>query len=315
MGKVAYRVKNWKSYNNALVNRGSLTLWVEEEAIGSWLSSEESTGRGRPCTYSDVAIETGLTLRTLWRIPLRMAQGLLASILKLMHVDLPVHHYTTLCRRAVGLEVDLRVTPSRDPRHLVIDSTGLKVFGEGEWKMRTHGKSKRRTWRKLHLSVDAKTHEIVACSLTDKDTHDSKETKNLLSGGENIEAVYADGAYDNQNAYQPIVDAGARAVIPPRSGAALMKAKTWGIVERNMNVREKWFLGIELWKEARNYHRRSLAETGMYRQKQILGDHLRSRDVDRQVTEFSNVFSGWRKVPALRRSLSASVLLSRVDRE
>ena len=285
MGKVAYRVKNWKSYNSALINRGSLTVWIDEEAIANWLSTEEPDGRGRPCTYSEVAIETGLTLRSLWKISLRMAQGLLQSILDLMHVDLAAPHYSTLCRRASELKIDLKISSSKEPRHLVIDSTGLKVFGEGEWKTRIHGKAKRRTWRKLHVSIDAKTHEIVACSLTDKDTHDSMETKNLLPTGVDIDAVYGDGAYDNQNAYQPIVDAGARAVIPPRSGAALMKAKTWGIVERNKNVREKWVLGIKLWKKARNYHLRSLVETGMYRQKQILGDRLRAIDFSRQITE------------------------------
>lgn len=285
MAKIAYRIRNWKTYNKSLVKRGSLTLWVDENAINNWKSEKTSGKRGRPCIYSDIAIETGLTLRTLWKIPLRMAQGLLASIFQIMNTRLPVPDYTTLCRRAAKLDVSLKSHSSQEPRHLVIDSTGLKVFGEGEWHMRTHGKSKRRTWRKLHLSIDAKTHEIVACTLTRSNVHDSVETKNLLPANDQIAAVYADMAYDNQKAYQPIVDVGAKGIIPPRSGAALMKAKTWGIVERNRNIRERWFLGKKLWKKARNYHRRSLAETGMFRQKQILGDRLRSIDFERQMTE------------------------------
>jgi hypothetical protein len=285
MPKIAYRIKNWSTYNNALINRGSLTVWVDEESINNWLNVNITGKKGRPCTYSNVAIETGLTLKTVWKIPLRMAQGLLESILQLMGIDLAAPNYTTLCRRASKLNVDLETTPSLEPRHLVIDSTGLKIFGEGEWHIRTHGKSKRRTWRKLHLSIDAKTHEIVACTLTDHKRHDSLETQNLLPKNEPIAAVYADKAYDNKNAYEPIVQAGARAVIPPRSGAALMQPTSWGIVERNRNVREKWFLGKELWKVGRKYHRRSLVETGMFRQKQILGDRLRSIVFENQVTE------------------------------
>ena len=152
-----------------------------------------------------------------------MAQGLLSSIFQIMKLNLPVPDYTTLCRRAVKLDVSLKVTSSQEPRHLVIDSTGLKIFGEGEWHMRTHGKSKRRTWRKLHLSIDAKTHEIVAYSLTDKNVHDSMETKHLLPPDVPIAVVYADKAYDNQNAYQPIVDVGAKAVIPARRNPTLLK--------------------------------------------------------------------------------------------
>ena len=284
MPRLSYRVKNWKSYNQALINRGSLTIWVDEQTVEDWLTDTRTGKRGRPYTYSVTAIETGLTLRTLWQLPLRMAQGLLRSIFELMGIDLPVPNYTTLCRRGANLSIDLKVRPSQAPRHLVIDSTGLKVFGEGEWHMRTHGKSKRRTWRKLHLSVDAKTHEIVASQLTMSNVHDSTQVQRLLPEDQ-VEAVYGDKAYDNQNAYEPIVTKGAKAVIPPRSGAALMKPKTWGIVARNTNVAERWFLGNKLWKVGRGYHRRSLAETAMYRQKQILGNRLRSKNILQQNTE------------------------------
>jgi len=285
MAKISYRIKNWKSYNAALVSRGSLTIWVSDEVVDGWLNMSMTSKRGRPRAYADVAIETALTLRSVYRLPLRAAQGFLSSVLEIMKIDLAAPNYSTLCRRSAKLVVSIKSTSAKEPRHLVIDSTGLKIFGEGEWHMRIHGKSKRRTWRKLHLSIDSKTQEIIACELTSSNVHDSTQTEKLLPKQEPIAAVYADMAYDNQNAYQPIVERSARAVIPPRSGAALMKPKTWGIVERNKNVREKWFLGKELWKVARNYHRRSLAETGMYRQKQILGDRLRSIDFTRQITE------------------------------
>lgn len=284
MAKASYRVKNWKSYNNALIARGSLTVWVDESVIKSWFSTTPTGRAGRSHTYSSAAIETALTLRILFQLPLRMAQGLLTSVLQLLQIDLPTPNYSTLCRRGARLKVNLKNSSSSSARHIVIDSTGLKVFGEGEWHVRTHGKSKRRTWRKLHLSIDAKTHEIVASELTSSNVHDSTQTSKLLPD-DDIEAVYCDKAYDNQHAYDPIVARGAKAVIPPRSGAALMKATTWGIVERNRNVKEKWFLGKELWKIGRKYHRRSIAETGMYRQKQILGNKLKSRKFAQQSTE------------------------------
>lgn len=284
MKKIAYRIKNWSTYNQALVNRGSLFIWVSDDAILNWKFSEKSSGQGRPKIYADIAIETALTLRSLWKFPLRMVQGFLQSIFTLMKVDLPIPNYTTLSRRAEKLEVDIKAKPSSEPRHLVIDSTGLKVFGEGEWKVRTHGKDKRRTWRKLHLSIDAKSHEIIACSLTTNQVHDSMEVKNILPQ-ENVCAVYGDKAYDNQNAYEPIVKCGAKPIIPPRSGAALMKPKTGGIIARNSNVKSKWKLGEKRWKKERGYHKRSLVETGMYRQKQVLGDKLKSRKFSTQITE------------------------------
>ncbi len=143
---------------------------------------------------------------------------MLSSILELMQIDLSVPNYSTLCRRGARLKVNLKTSLAVSPRHLVIDSTGLKVFGEGEWHMRIHGKSKRRTWRKLHLSIDAKTHENMASELTSSNVHDSTQTEKLLPE-DDVEAVYADKAYDNKNAYDPIVAKGAKAVIPPRSGA------------------------------------------------------------------------------------------------
>lgn len=284
MSKITYRIKNWSQYNRALINRGSLFIWVSDDAILNWKSSEKNSGQGRPKIYADIAIETALTLRSLWKLPLRMAQGFLQSIFTLMKVNLPIPDYTTLSRRAAKLNVDIKAKSSSEPRHLVIDSTGLKVFGEGEWKVRIHGINKRRTWRKLHLSIDAKSHEIIACSLTTKDVHDSMEVKNILPQ-DNICAVYGDKAYDNHNAYEPIVKCGAKPIIPPRSGAALMKPKTKGIVARNLNVKTRWKLGTKKWKQESGYHKRSLVETGMYRQKQILGDKLKSIKFSNQITE------------------------------
>lgn len=168
----------------------------------------------------------------------------------------------------------------------MIDGTGLKVYGEGEWHMRTHGKSKRRTWRKLHVAIDRDTHEIVSITLTPSNVHDSMQTGALLEQVGAVATVTADKAYDNRNAHQPIADKGAHAIIPVCSGGTLkQKDLTWGDVERNRIVKEMHLLGKNEWNFASGYSRRSLVETGIGRYKKIFGPGLSSRLHDRQVAE------------------------------
>jgi len=284
--KSLYRVRNWSEYNKALVRRGDLTVWVEEDSLKSWKALP--TGHsGQPFLYSETAIECCLTLRSIFHLPLRATQGFLFSLFKLMEVELPVPNYSTLSRRAEGLDVDLEAFPSQGGVHLVIDSTGFKVYGEGEWKVRTHGASKRRTWKKMHIAISAKTFEVLSVETTSKDVHDTKVTSRLIPKDRKIEAVYADKAYDNKVSLDPIANAGARAIIPPRSGAALTKpAKlTPGLKLRNKNVSKIWKVGEEAWKVETHYHTRSLVETEIYRFKQIFGERLRSRKDENQKTE------------------------------
>jgi Transposase DDE domain len=156
--KAVYRIRNWSDYNRALVRRGSLTVWVDQESLDAW-NYQGPAQWGGQYVYSDTAMQCLLTLRAVFHLPLRATQGMAQSVFQLMGLDLAVPHYSTLSRRAADLEVDL-ARKSQGPLHLVLDSTGLKVYGEGEWKVRKHGYSKRRTWRKLHLAIDARSHEI-----------------------------------------------------------------------------------------------------------------------------------------------------------
>ena len=158
--KQQYKIRNWKEYNQALVQRGSLTYWFDEDVIAAWHNIEENNDtcrRGRPPIYSDMAIICALSLKVLFQLPLRATEGLLGSLFELMNLPLSVPNYTTLSRRQSHLEIELPSLIPNDSRHIVIDSTGLKIFGEGEWKVRQHGYDKRRTWRKLHLGIDEKT--------------------------------------------------------------------------------------------------------------------------------------------------------------
>lgn len=285
-GKAIYRIKNWKDYNQSLINRGNITLWFDESVIKKWYSTSSNGQRGRDYIYADVAIECALSFRSMFGLALRQTQGFLEGLLKLLKLSLEVPNYSTLSRRTTKLEINLAPLPWNEPIHVVIDATGLKVYGEGEWKMRVHGKDKRRTWRKLHIAINRESHEIVAANLTAANVHDSMATTELLSQIDSVASVTGDKGYDNRNAYDPIAAKKARAIIPPRSGAALKtKNISWGDVERNRLIHENHFLGKKLWKTASGYSKRSLVETAIGRFKAIIGPQLRSRNLKNQKTE------------------------------
>jgi hypothetical protein len=282
--KRQYRIRNWQQYNKALVRRGSLSLWIDQRSIDTWLSTDLPARRGRRRTYADVAIRCSLIIRDVYHLPLRAAEGLISSIIGLLKVDLPVPHYSTLSRRARSLDVQLSAQLRKGPLHLVIDSTGLKLYGEGEWRVRGRGWTKRRTWRKLHISIDGETQQITSALVTNREVVDPRVLPRLLKEVEGeINRVTADGAYDSRQCYKAIHQRGARAIIPPRRGSTLWEDEY--LRDRNENLRGVRRQGVKGWKKKSGYHRRSLIETAMYRLKTIFADKLRSRRVERQRTE------------------------------
>lgn len=292
--KTLYRVKNWSAYNQALIARGNLTLWVDESVVSSWYY-DGPTQRGAQYTYSDQAIEMALTLRRLLNLGLRQTQGFVASLWTLMGLDdvLAVPDYSTLSRRQAHLKVTLPVQPSVGPIDLVVDSTGLKVYGQGEWTARQHGASTRRTWRKLHLGIDAATQEIVAQRMTDAYGDDARQLKPLLAQIDTpVAHCYADGAYDRWHvhrllAYPPANTAPIEAVIPPCQNAQKRTCRRHyrHIQARNQRVEQMKKRGRKAWKKHSGYHRRSLVETAMARFKRIVGAQLQARQWKRQQVE------------------------------
>ena len=286
--KELYRVRNWSEYDRALVNRGSLTIWISEEAIGKW-KPEGSKQRGAQKEYSDFAIETALTLKEVFHLTNRGTEGMLGSIFQLMRVDLSVPDHTTLSRRGKDLEVKL---PRRNKNigHLVVDSTGLKLYGEGEWKMRRHGKSKRRVWRKIHLSVDNESGEIQAGLLSEVGLSDAEALTSMLDEIDlQIENLSADGAYDKRSVYCDIQkhSLDCRINIPPRKNARIWQHGNCKAPPhpRDENLRYIRRHGRHAWKQDSNYHQRSLVETTMFRMKTIFGDHLSTRLLSTQRTQ------------------------------
>jgi hypothetical protein len=281
--KRRYRVRNWRDYNSALVRRGSLTLWVEQSVVDRWRDTTAPMRRGRRRLYSDLAITCALTLREVYQLPLRSTQGLTASVLRLLGADLSAPHYSTLSRRAATLEVKLKRLGS-GPLHLAVGSTGVKLYGEGEWKVRLHGADKRRTWRKLHLCLDHRTQEAVAASMAEQYVLDRGELPRLLSEVEGgVAEVVGDGAYDVQGCYRAISGRGARSVIPPKKRARVRGGEEFR--DRDAAVLRVREVGRDEWKKEAGYHRRSLAETAMMRLKTIFSDRLKAREWKRQETE------------------------------
>jgi len=279
-----YRTKNWPAYNKALKDRGSLTIWFNPEV--TWQAAPTGK-RGRQPRYSDAAIQACLTLKVLFGMPLRQATGFVESLLKLVNLDWEVPDFSTLCRRQKTLSVAIPYQGSKGPLNLLIDSTGIKVEGEGEWNARKHGGPKRRLWRKIHIGIDEETLEIRAVEVTSSNIGDPPILPNLLgqiAPDQKIGSVTADGAYDTRKCHDAIAARNARAVIPPRKNAKLWKPDTLGARARNEAVQSSKDLGRAQWRRLSGYHRRSRVETKMHCMK-LLGQRLAARDFDRQVAE------------------------------
>jgi hypothetical protein len=286
--KTLYRVKNWPEYDKALVQRSSLTFWLSDDFEKTWLYAGEKQ-RGSQFDYSDQAILLMLTVKEVFHLTNRGVEGFMRSVFQLLNVDLPVPDHSTLSKRGKGLQVNLPKKPAQN-LDIVMDSTGLKIYGEGEWKVRMHGVSKRRTWRKLHVGANPDDGEIQAVLLTENSVSDDQAVAGLLNQIEQtILDCAADGAYDKRkvydslNAHSPDVTI----LIPPRKNARIWKHGNSKAerLKRDENLRAIRKYGRKAWKDNSGYHVRSLAETIMFRLKTIFGDGLSTRLMATQTTQ------------------------------
>ena len=258
-----YKTRNWPAYNKALKRRGSLTIWFDPTM--TWAAMPTGK-RGRQPAYGDAAIQTCLTMKVLFGMALRQTTGFVESLLQLIGLDWAVPDFSTLSRRQKGLKVNIPYRGSEGPLHLLIDSTGIKVEGEGEWNARKHGGAKRRVWRKIHIGIDEKTLEIRAAEFTTSDVGDAPMLPELLDQippEQEIGSVTADGAFDTRKCHDAIAARGAAAIIPPRKNARFWKPDTPGAIARNEILRTSKCVGRTIWRRWSGYHRRSRAETKM----------------------------------------------------
>ena len=287
--KTLYRVKNWSEYEKALVQRGSITFWMSDDFEKTWMYIGKKQ-RGSQFDYRDQAILVMLTVKEVFHLTNRGVEGFVRSIFQMMKMDLPVPDYSTLSKRGKELKVKKLPKKASQSLNIVMDSTGLKIYGEGEWKVRMHGVSKRRTWRKLHVGANPEDGEIQAVLLTENNVSDDVAVEKLLDQIEQtIIHFAADGAYDKRkvydslNAHSPDVNI----LIPPRKNARIWKhgnTKTERL-KRDENLRSIRKDGRKEWKKNSGYHVRSLAETTMFRLKTIFGDNLSARLLETQTTQ------------------------------
>ncbi len=283
-----YRIRHWHEYNRALINRGRLTVWFDEQALAGWRHTAPATGPGSPRRYADLAIECVLVFKSVYPLSLRAAQGFLSSVVEVRKLALPIPDYSTGSRRQGALQVPLPALPQSGPRHVVMDATGLKVYGAGEWHVRKHRVSRRRTWRKLHLGIDETTKAIVAVELTGSRIHDSQPLPALLEQiADPIEQVSGDGAYDTRACYEAVLERGATPVFVPRRTArpGIAKDPTGWRAARNRMLRQIEARGRSAWQVLSGYTRQSIAENTMFRFKQVFGGRLWARRYATQPTE------------------------------
>ena len=286
--KQKHKVANWAEYDAALRQRGSLTVWFTEAAVAAWEAEPRTTPGGQP-HYSDLAITTALTLKAVFRLALRQTEGLIGSIIGLLGLDLSVPDHTTLSRRAETLEVPRpRSGRNAEPVHLLVDSTGLKLCGPGEWLVEKHGTKARRSWRKLHIGRDADTGQIVAATLTTHDVDDGSQVGPLLDQVDGpIASFTGDGAYDQDGVYASVAERHPEAavIVPPRSTAVPSATAETAPTQRDRHLQLIAERGRRAWQTASGYTKRARAEATIGRYKRVIGDGLRSHTDERRATE------------------------------
>ena len=270
------RVTNWAEYDAALRQRGSLTVWFSEEAIAGWKALPRTTRGGQPL-FSNMAIQTGLILRTVFGLALRQTEGLIGSIIHLLGIELAVPDHSTLGRRAQTVTLPKWTRRHAGPLQLIVDSTGLKLNGPGEWLVEKHGTTKRRSWHKLHIGLDAVSGEIVASTLTGRDIDDGSQVAALLDQVDGSVGVFmGDGAYDSADVYAAVEERHPDdlAIVPPRAGA--VASSQTSPTQRDGHIRNIAARGRRGWQAASGYNRRALVEAQIGRYKRVIGNALRS---------------------------------------
>jgi hypothetical protein len=291
--KKKYRIRNWKEYNESLKQRGKIEVWLDQNILDNWYNEndnpkEEKRKQGAQPIYTDDAVNLTLQFGKVFDQRLRQTEGLVISIFESLKIELDVPDYSTLSRRGEKIEVKIPKTNKNEGLAIIADSSGLKVFGDGEWKVRKHGYSKRRTWRKFHIGV-TRDGEIRATELTDNSVADNEIIPDLLNQEkETINEFSGDGAYDKRNVYDYLqkrkVD---KILVPPQKNAKIWKHGNCKSPPhpRDENLRQIRKTSRKRWKEFYGYHIRSLSENVFFRFKTIFGDKLHARKFANQITE------------------------------
>lgn len=285
MSKDTYKVSNWPRYNQGLKQRGAISIWLHPSIVEHWYY-RGCRRRGGKQLYSDQAIEVCLVVRQVYHLALRQTEGFVRSLFEQLHLPMAVPDYTVLCRRSSTLTIAVSQVRPETVSDLVVDSTGLKVYGAGEWIAKKQGLRQERTWRKLHVALDESDQQVRAVGLTTNSGGDAAAASALLprTGG-TIRSFKGDGAYDKHPLRQQLYACGIVQIIPPHRAAIVRADQGAYLQERNEDVRFIHRYGKVKWKWLTNYHQRSKGETFMSRYKTIIGEALRTRSLKKQQVE------------------------------
>ncbi len=280
--------RDWSKYNKSLVNRGDLTFWINEQSLQLWKAKKKKHRKGAPFIYSDMAIQTAMIVKYALKLTYRALEGYLKYLFKILGVDLAVPCYTQICKRMKSLELPRHLLINKAVKHVVIDATGLKVYGEGEWKVKKHGASKRRVWRKMHLAVDEQTQEILFVDLTTEHICDTMFLPEIMKKRRGIKKVLMDGAADAENLYKLAWESEIDLLTPPKK-TAIKRPEPW-MKKRTNRLLEIRGLGGDaeaksLWGKLSGYSKRVTVESAIARWKKLFSGHLESREDKRQHVE------------------------------
>ncbi len=300
--KVRYKVTNWPEYNKALRQRGAITIWFTEEALAAWRPAKTGA-RGRPREYSDLAIETALFIRQVFHLPLRQTEGFMNSLTHLMKSTISIPDYSSISKRSISIPRHVQNQALEPGSLVIVDSTGLKVYGKDEWHQEKHDVAARRTWRKLHLAID-EHHQVLACELTTPEVGDPSAVADLLAQIVTpFKAFIGDGAYDGEPVSQAVLNhqPDAQVVIPPHKIAVLSNA---GDTQRDHHIEVIAQQGRLAWQKITGYNLRNYAELAVQRYKRIFGNTMRARALPQQKTE------AWISVSTLNRMTNLGMPVS-----
>lgn len=285
MSKVIYKVRNWSAYTKGVKSRGDISIWLCRDNLKGWCYSGPQK-RGGKTIYSDTAIELCLVVKVVFHLPLRQVEGFIRSIFALSHINLPVPDYSLICRRSAGLAIDFKLPGAKKVSDLVVDTTGLTLYGEGEWKVRLHGWGKYRSWMKLHVALDEDEQQVEAVALTADAVDDAATVEDLLEQiSRPVRCLKADGSYDRCKVRAPLHERGILQLIPPDRRAVVDKRHRDFLGERDQDIRFIAQKGKLSWKICTNYFQRNKAETFIARYKTIVGSRLIARKPGNQQSE------------------------------
>jgi len=271
--------RNWPEYEKSLRARGDITIWLSQDAIEAW-TPQKNGKRGGQTVYSAIAIETSLSLRLIFQLPLRQTEGFLGSIFRLMSLNLPCPDHTTLSRRNRTVDVQSNIDRlPNGPVCFIVDSTGLKVCGQGEWHSRKYGEKRYKRWKKLHIGVN-KDGWIMASKVTEGSEQGPSQVPDLLDQVDReIDCFIGDGVYDREPVYEAVQQhsSGASMVVPPRKDAVLSNSSTDVLSQRNQHIAKIERVGRANWRGRSGYYSQSYVENAIYRFKRIIGGRLRSK--------------------------------------